>query len=325
MKKKLYHRGPQTGQTTTNPSHLSPTSGLLCPFALQSFTCVSFCFLLVSLLVGHSERLVSLLSFFVSGLVFLLVGHCVRLGSFLSPLLVGIVSVLSPFCLPFVSPLVSLFSPELETNVKDCILSSFVPGLVSLLVGHCVRLVSLLLLVSLLVGQGLRFVSLLVSLCLRSCFHCCWSLCPSCLPSVSFCFPSCLSSCWSLCPFLFWWPSYFPSCYIVSAVVSLFVSLLVSLLVGYWVRLVSLLSPFVSLVIVSALCPCCFPFYFFPCWSLRPPSVPAVSLCLQFYIPSYWSLYLPCVVLQQGGHPQKALRTPNTNLFGKLRNHLGDK
>ena len=81
---------------------------------------------------------------------------------------------------------------------------------VSLLFGHCVRLVSLLSclvsgLASLLVGHCVRVVSCLPScwslcplclppvfLCLGSCLPSCWSLCPACLPSVSFCFPSCL-------------------------------------------------------------------------------------------------------------------------------------
>ena len=87
---------------------------------------------LVSLLVGHCVRLVSLYSFFVSGLVSLLVGHCVRLVSLLSPFvsslvsfLLGTVSVLSPLCFllsPFLSP---LLSPFLLVIVSA--LSSFFP------------------------------------------------------------------------------------------------------------------------------------------------------------------------------------------------------
>ena len=105
-----------------------------------------------------------------------------------------------------------------------------VSGLVPLVVGHCVRLVSLLFpFVSLLVGHCVHLVPsvslclrsclpsvsfclppccpcclLSVSFCLWSCFPSCWALCPSCLPCVSFCLPSCLPccppSCWSLCP-----------------------------------------------------------------------------------------------------------------------------
>ena len=83
--------------------------------------------------------------------------------------------------------------------------------LVSLLVGYCVRLVSLLflfffLLVSLLVRPGWSLCPPClpsVSLCLRLCLPFCWALCPSCLPSVSFCLPSslpCCLPCWSWCP-----------------------------------------------------------------------------------------------------------------------------
>ena len=103
--------------------------------------------------------------------------------------------------------------------------------LVSLLVGHCVRLLPS------------------VSLCLRSCLTSCWSLCPpcppllplspflspfllvtvsalsplraSCLPSVSFCLPSC----WPLCPSClpsvsFCSPSCLPSCWPLSCLPS---------------------------------------------------------------------------------------------------------
>ena len=66
----------------------------------------------------------------------------------------------------------------------------------SVLFGHCVPLVSVLLLV----GHCVRLVSLLFPSCLPSCLSSCWSLCPPCLPSVSLCLRSCLPSCWSLCP-----------------------------------------------------------------------------------------------------------------------------
>ena len=139
---------------------------------------------------------------------------------------------------------------------------------VFLLVGHCVRLASL---VSLLVGHCLRLVSLLlpfvfllvslfvfllvghcvplfpsVSLCLQSCLPSCWSLCPPCLPFVSFCFPSC-----------------FPFCF-----------------------------PFPSV----SLCPqSCLPSCFSSCWSFYPPCLPSVFLCLRSCHPSSWSLCPPCL------------------------------
>ena len=128
---------------------------------------------------------------------------------------------------------------------------------VSLLVGHCVRLVSrfffllspsalspfciplspafssffslLLPFASVLVGHCVCLVSLLspfVSL-----------VGPSCVPSVSFCLPSC----WSLCPPCL--PSCFPSWSLPLPVVSLLFPF-VSLLVGHCVRFVSsFLSP----------------------------------------------------------------------------------
>ena len=65
-----------------------------------------------------------------------------------------------------------------------------VSGLASLLVGHCVRLVSCLASCWSLCPLCLPPVFL----CLGSCLPSCWSLCPACLPSVSFCFPSCLST-----------------------------------------------------------------------------------------------------------------------------------
>ena len=120
----------------------------------------------VSLLVGHCVRLVSLLSTFAL-LVSLLVGHCVRLVSLclllppflspvLSPFLLVTVSTLSPFCL-HLSPFLSPFLLVTVSALSPCCLP--------FLVGHCVRLVSLLstfaLLVSLLVGHCVRLVSLL--------------------------------------------------------------------------------------------------------------------------------------------------------------------
>ena len=101
-----------------------------------------------------------------------------------------------------------------------------------------------------------RLVSLLVPLCFRSCLPFRWSLRPACLPSVIFC----------------------PS-----------VSGLVSLFVGHCVRLVSLLFPFVSLlvpllVIVSALSPV-----------LCPPCLPSVSLCVRSCLPSCLSLCRSCL------------------------------
>ena len=89
---------------------------------------------------------------------------------------------------PFVSLLVSLLVDHCVRLVS--LLLSFVSFLSPFLLGHCVRLVSLLSpfvsgLVSLLVGHCVRLVSLLfpfVSL-LVSVPPYCWSLCPPCLPS----------------------------------------------------------------------------------------------------------------------------------------------
>ena len=101
--------------TTPLPQHLGSCTSLqaaLSPFCL-------FCLPACLPSFGHFVRLVSLLSFFVSGLVSLLVGHCVGLVSFLSP---------------FVSPSCWSLCP-----------SCFHSLLISLLVGHyCIRLVSLL-------------------------------------------------------------------------------------------------------------------------------------------------------------------------------------
>ena len=114
----------------------------------------------------------------------------------------------------FVSGVISLlFSNQVTVRGSQCFLrvsallrdsvSAFRRGLspfVSLLFGHCVRLVSLVSpfvsgLASLLVGH---------CVCLVSCLPSCWSLCPPCLPPVSLCLRSCSRSCWSLrpaCPF----------------------------------------------------------------------------------------------------------------------------
>ena len=109
-------------------------------------------------------------------------------------------------------------------------------------------------------------------LCLRSCLPSCWSLCPPCLPSVSFCRPSWLLAILDIClPAL--------SCCVRLGLaipyiclpalgccvrlpcsplhVSPFCFLLVSLLVGHSVRLVSLLSFFVSGLVSLPLCPPC--------------------------------------------------------------------
>ena len=100
------------------------------------------------------------------------------------------VSLLSPFVsllFPFVSLLVALQS---LTFVSQLWAFPFLSLLVAVLVGHCVRLLSLLSppfvsgLVSLLVGHC---VYLLVSLLVGRVGHC-----VRCLPSVSFCFLSCL-------------------------------------------------------------------------------------------------------------------------------------
>ena len=239
--------------------------GRSCPFLLVAVSALSpFCFLLSPVLSPF------LLGSFSSPFLF----------SFLAPFLLITVSALSPSCF--------LLSPSL--------LSPFVSGLVSLLVCHCVRLVSLLfpivsglvtllvglllvsllvfLLGSLLVDHCVRLVSLLfpfvalpsVPLCLRSCLPSCVSLCPPCLPFASFCvlLVSLLVGHCQSCPssVSFCLPSCLPSCWSLCP----FASLLVSLLVGHCVRLVPLLSPFVS-GLVSL------------CWSLCPLCLPSVSFC----------------------------------------------
>ena len=106
--------------------------------------------LLVSLLVGHCVRLVSLLSPLVSGLVFLLVGDCVRLVSCFTSVSFCLPSCFPscwsccPSCLPSVSFCLPFCLPSCRSLCLSCLTS--VSLLVSLLVGHCVRLASLLLL-----------------------------------------------------------------------------------------------------------------------------------------------------------------------------------
>ena len=109
-----------------------------------------------------------------------------------SALLRDSVSAFRPACLPFCVRLL----PSVSLCLRSCLPScwslcppcppsvTFVSLLVSLLVGHCVRLVALC-------------ASCLpsVSFCLPSCLPSCWPLCPSGLPSVSFCLSSCLPSC----------------------------------------------------------------------------------------------------------------------------------
>ena len=130
------------------------------------------------------------------------------------------------------------------------------------------------------------------SLCLRSCLPSCWSLCPPCLhlspfvsglvsllvghcppclPSVSFCLPSCFPFCWSLCTLCLPSPVLSPFLWVTVRLVSLlspFVSLLVSLFVGHCVRFVCLLRS-------------CLP----SCWSLCPSCLPSVSFCPSSCLP----------------------------------------
>ena len=96
-----------------------------------------------------------------------------------------------PSCLPPVS----FCLPSCWSLCPPCLPSClpFVSGLVPLLVGHCVRLVSLefpffSLLVSLLVGHCVRLPFCLALSPVLS--PSCWTLCPSCFPSVSFGLPS---------------------------------------------------------------------------------------------------------------------------------------
>ena len=141
-----------------------------------------------------------------------------------------IVSVLSPFyyllsCLLFVSLLLVIVS-------ASSLLPPFVSSLVSLLVGHCVRLVPLLI----------PFVSLLVSLF-------CWSLRPSaflspflwviasaCLPLPPLLSPSLLVIASSLCP----------PCLPLFAVLSPFLLGIVSVLSPFYFLLPPFLSPLLS-------------------------------------------------------------------------------
>ena len=140
-----------------------PLSPVLSPFCLPLSPVLSSLFPFVSLLVGHCAL-------------------CFFLFLVLSLLLLVTVSVLSPFCFllsPFLLVIVSALSP---------FFSPFVSGLFSLVVGHCVRFVSLLfpfvsLLVPLLVGHCVRLVFLLSCTCASS-----LPLCPAilyiCLPAL---------------------------------------------------------------------------------------------------------------------------------------------
>ena len=164
----------------------------------------------ISIRLSPKSVTVSVLSpfcFLFSGLVSLVVGHCVRLVS-----------------LPF--PFVSLVVP--------------------LLVGHCVGLVFLLFpFVSLLVGHCVRLVSLSCLPSVSFCFPSCWSLCPPCLPS-------CLPLSRVLSPFLLVTVSVlFPFCFLFPQTVYCQGFSFPFLLV-----IVSALSPF--LLVVSVLSPFCF-------------------------------------------------------------------
>ena len=251
--------------------------------------------LFVSLLVGHCVRLVSIHSFFVSGLflpscgslcpsclpsfafvslllpfdsllVCVLVDHCVRLVSlllslfpFLSPFLLVIVSVLSPFCLRSCLPSCWSLCPPCLPSVF------FGLGFVPLVVGHCVRLVSL----------PFRFVSLLVS----------WLVIVSALSH--FCLP--LSP--VLSPFLL------VTVFALSSFLSPCVSGLVSLLVGHCVRIVSLLFPCVSSLVPLLIGHCVHLVSLLPSF-LCLPCLLSVSLCLPLFpccLPSCWSLCLSCL------------------------------
>ena len=238
--------------------------------------------------MGKCVRLVSLLFPFVS----LLVDHCVRLVS----LLLSFVSFLSPSCWslcpprPFCLPLSRVLSPFCFVSALSSFCFFFVSGLVPLVVGHCVRLVSLLFpFVSLLVGHCARlfFVCLFVSLhCVR--------MSPFCLPLSPvlsrFCFVSALSS---FCFFLFLVLSHLllvtvsvlsPFCFLLSpfllvivSALSPFVSGLVSLLVGHCVRLVSLLFVFFSLLVPCVRLVCLLSF---TCASSLPLSLATLHICL---------------------------------------------
>ena len=129
--------------------------------------------------------------------------------SWCPPFSAGLVSFCLPPCLP---SCLSLCPP--------CLHSFFVSGLVSLLVGHCVRLVSLLLLLSpfcfLLSPFLSSFLLIIVSVLSPFCYHLVLSpfllghcVCLN-LFLVSLFFRSCLPSCGSLCPRLS------PFCFLLS-------------------------------------------------------------------------------------------------------------
>ena len=140
-----------------------PLSPVLSPFLLVTASTLSpFCLLLFSFLS-------------------LFLGHCVRLVSVLSPFLLVIAPALSPFCFPL-SPVLSGF-----LLVSVSALSPFSLSLSPVLSPFCSCLLLSPLLVFLLVGHCVRLLSLLSPLCLQSC-----------LPSVSF-FPSCFPSLQGAC------------------------------------------------------------------------------------------------------------------------------
>ena len=147
-----------------------PLSRVLSPFLLVIVSVLSpFCFLFSPFLFPFLLVIVSVLSPFFPFVCLLVSLHCVRLVSLLASLCVQSCLTscwsLCPSCLASVPFLSSLLSPFLLVIVSA--LSSFLSPFVSLLVGHCVRLVSLLFpFVSLLVGHCVRLVPLSVSFCL---------------------------------------------------------------------------------------------------------------------------------------------------------------
>ena len=174
-----------------------PSCRSLCPPCLPS---VSFC--LPS--CGHCVRLVSLHSFFVSGLVFFLVGHCVRLVSLLSPFVSLLVSRLVDHCVRLVSLLLSFVSFLSPSCWSLCPPRPF-----------CLPLTPVL---SPFLWITVRLVSLLFCFCFPSCLPSCWSSCPHC--------------CFCLSPVLS--PSLLVTVSILSPFCFLLSPLLVSLVVSCW-------------------------------------------------------------------------------------------
>ena len=191
------------------------------------------------------------------------------------------VTVRSSQCFLRVSALLLRLSGLSPWVIASALFPCSLPLSPVLLVGHCVRLVSLLfpffsLLVSLLVSHCLCLVSLLSPFVsgLGS-FLLVTALRP-CLPSVPFCVPSCLPSCWSLCPFLLF-PFLSPFLLVIASALSSFLPAFVSSLVcSCWSLCPSAfppsvrLSPFVSLLVGHCVtCPSCLPSVFFclpSCW-----------------------------------------------------------